>query len=528
MWLGFNGAGLQQWIGEAWSHRTFWTSGNDTDSMFTFNLTPSSDGGFLAAVFSRGVLKWDGRAMTAFGRKEGITEDVRCVVEAFPGVIWAGGRQALFESTNGRTFHQIYSLPLGFVNGLFKGPDGTWWAATSSQGLLRRTGTTWVPADDVNAQLPDQNVRQMVWRRNGDLWVVTDRGVIAFRGTALTPGAVELPAGLESALTLLERSDEEMWVGGVGGIAVGDRDSWRMLTLADGLPGATVYAMAGADDGAVWVGGSLGVGRFSEGRWQRFDASDGLISEEANALGVVPLANGDVLFGTMSGIAHFHAGVQALPLPDLSLHWRGAAAGQGTVDASFVLPAHDRRLHLEWMAPWPRPERVEYRTRIARPRPAQSNDAWSEPQVTPELRIQSLEAGTWTIEVAARVSSATAQPWTDPLIATVAVAPHWRETRWTIVGSVLGLGLVVFGLVRWRTRHLHRKADVLERAVQEAMVKVKVLRGLLPICAHCKKIRDDRGYWRRLEDYIGQHSEADFSHSMCPDCQRTHYPEMFD
>ncbi|HYK82785.1 MAG TPA: hypothetical protein VEU55_06530 [Gemmatimonadales bacterium] len=54
--------------------------------------------------------------------------------------------------------------------------------------------------------------------------------------------------------------------------------------------------------------------------------------------------------------------------------------------------------------------------------------------------------------------------------------------------------------------------------LREALSNVKALSGLLPICASCKKIRDDRGYWNQIEVYIRDHSEADFSHGLCPDC----------
>jgi C4-dicarboxylate-specific signal transduction histidine kinase len=63
--------------------------------------------------------------------------------------------------------------------------------------------------------------------------------------------------------------------------------------------------------------------------------------------------------------------------------------------------------------------------------------------------------------------------------------------------------------------------------LQAALADVKKLSGLLPICASCKKIRDDRGYWNRIEAYIQNHSEAEFSHSICPECSRKLYPEIF-
>jgi K+-sensing histidine kinase KdpD len=62
--------------------------------------------------------------------------------------------------------------------------------------------------------------------------------------------------------------------------------------------------------------------------------------------------------------------------------------------------------------------------------------------------------------------------------------------------------------------------------LQTALAEVKTLTGLLPICAHCKKIRDDQGYWNQIEKYIMQHSRANFTHSVCPECSKEHYPSL--
>jgi PAS domain S-box-containing protein len=64
---------------------------------------------------------------------------------------------------------------------------------------------------------------------------------------------------------------------------------------------------------------------------------------------------------------------------------------------------------------------------------------------------------------------------------------------------------------------------VLRKAHEREM---KTLRGLLPICAYCKQVRDDRGYWQQIEVYIRDHSEADFSHSICPSCMVKHFSEL--
>jgi PAS domain S-box-containing protein len=61
--------------------------------------------------------------------------------------------------------------------------------------------------------------------------------------------------------------------------------------------------------------------------------------------------------------------------------------------------------------------------------------------------------------------------------------------------------------------------------LQEALARVKTLSGLLPICAWCKNIRDDQGYWERIETYISNHSDASFTHALCPSCERKVAPE---
>ena len=76
-----------------------------------------------------------------------------------------------------------------------------------------------------------------------------------------------------------------------------------------------------------------------------------------------------------------------------------------------------------------------------------------------------------------------------------------------------------------------RKIVTLERErlfseLQQALADVKILSGMLPICANCKKIRDDTGYWNRIESYISKRSDAVFTHSICPECIKILYPDL--
>lgn len=72
-------------------------------------------------------------------------------------------------------------------------------------------------------------------------------------------------------------------------------------------------------------------------------------------------------------------------------------------------------------------------------------------------------------------------------------------------------------------RNLQKHLEEKNAQLEDALAKVKTLRGLLPICANCKKIRDDQGYWKQLESYIESHSEALFSHGLCPECTEQLY-----
>jgi hypothetical protein len=67
---------------------------------------------------------------------------------------------------------------------------------------------------------------------------------------------------------------------------------------------------------------------------------------------------------------------------------------------------------------------------------------------------------------------------------------------------------------------------LIQNFIHHLIEEIRSLKGIIPICANCKKIRDDKGYWHQVELYIRSHSEADFSHSLCPDCMKKLYPDL--
>ncbi|MEW6220895.1 MAG: response regulator [Thermodesulfobacteriota bacterium] len=92
-------------------------------------------------------------------------------------------------------------------------------------------------------------------------------------------------------------------------------------------------------------------------------------------------------------------------------------------------------------------------------------------------------------------------------------------------GAILGV-VIVFSDITKR-RQAEEEREQLIRELQDALAEIKVLKGILPICASCKKIRDDAGYWNQLETYIQKHTDVQFSHGLCHECARRLYPQFF-
>lgn len=106
-------------------------------------------------------------------------------------------------------------------------------------------------------------------------------------------------------------------------------------------------------------------------------------------------------------------------------------------------------------------------------------------------------------------------------------------TNTLLLALFMGLlgGLVFYFLYTLPIQAINRAEEEKERLIQElkiALANIKTLSGMLPICSVCKKIRDDQGYWKQVETYITEHSEALFTHSVCPVCFKRKYPEIYD
>lgn len=127
----------------------------------------------------------------------------------------------------------------------------------------------------------------------------------------------------------------------------------------------------------------------------------------------------------------------------------------------------------------------------------------------------------------------------DLLEKTRSYGPVFTQDFLCFDGSVCPMDITVT-LVTWESNEVilatfrdikervaaERERERLIHELEEAIGKVEMLSGLLPICAGCKKIRDDEGYWNQVESYISERSDANFTHSICPECEKEFYPEF--
>ncbi len=146
---------------------------------------------------------------------------------------------------------------------------------------------------------------------------------------------------------------------------------------------------------------------------------------------------------------------------------------------------------------------------------------------------QRLPAGQYTFHLKAVNSNGVTSFLTIP--PSFEIKPFFYETKlFTIlliaVGCVLIYLIIVLRIrqVRRINRTLETKVKERTKELEQAASNIKALTGLIPICAGCKNIRDDEGYWQQVEEYISVHSEATFSHGICPSCMEKLYPDVYD
>lgn len=371
-----------------------------------------------------------------------------------------------------------------------------------------------------------------------------------------------------------------IWAGTTAGLVVRETDgAWHLFTSKEGLGPHNLRGVAFLPDGSAWVQYQEPQGltrvRVEGGRLevlQQLRKGSGLRTDLVYAVASDP--GGRVWISTDHGLDRLdrpaHVGVeQGMANEDGSVHalllepgkvWAGTAAGFVRVDETEApaAPAPPRVMLLA----------LELGGRVLEPpfhlAPVPHGDATvgfrvgapsflDEQGLRIQVRLRGLETGWHDLD--GHLARYAALPGGDYVFEARAaqgdgpfgpacalpftVKPPWWLSWWALAAWTAAAAAAVLGLFRIRLAALARSKAALEATVARrteelqarnedlsaALTKVKQLSGLLPICASCKKIRDDGGYWNQLETYISQHSEADFTHGICPECARALYEE---
>lgn len=485
-----------------------------------------------------------------FGRPDGLAVDgVWDLVEDAAGNFWfatngdgvqrldPGGRWRRWTVGDGLADNVVFELLEDSRGGLWFGTNG---------GLSYFGGGT-MTSLTVDEGLPTNQIRELKEDGNGNLWVGTTGGLCRIalherpqdQAQRLTGEGFECFStqdGLSSNNIWAIHEDPQgiLWLGTAGGGLVRfDGTSFFPLTTREGLYDDEVTVILEDQLGYFWLGTSRGVFRvrrldiedFVAGRSSKVDGvtfgpKDGVKNTAGHSTGMVS-GDGRVWFAHVGGYSVVDpADLYTRPAPRVLIE-QVRVDGEDLTTEGVNLPPSSRDFEFHFTAPTlALPERVKFRYRLLG-----FDDAWSEAPRR-DVLYSFLDAGDYRFEVMASDSQGV---WNGVAtgFAFQVEPPFYRTSTffWMMLLAALG---VILGAQELRVRGLRQRESELNQRVDESLARLKILRGLLPVCSSCHKVREKDGTWQPIERYIHEHSEASMSHSVCPDCAEALYPGIFE
>ncbi|MCP4153459.1 MAG: histidine kinase, partial [bacterium] len=343
-----------------------------------------------------------------------------------------------------------------------------------------------------------------------------------------------------------------LWLATHGGLDKFDleKSTFTHYKEIHGLSDDIVYGILPDATGSLWLSTYKGLSRFNPrtGTFKNYDASDGFLNSEFNQNAFCKSKTGKFYFGGSRGIDIFAPeNIKENPflpktvIADIRILGKRVdnrrLTKKNTRHTVLALSYKEYSFTIQFAAlHYAAPHKNKY-TYILEG----FEENWSYTDARkPFSTYTNLNPGKYLFKVKSSNSDGV---WDEKgkAIEIIIKPPLWA-TWWFRCIVLFLFVMVIYGLHRIRTRALKKQKEKLRALVtsrtaqleskttelQLALDKVKTLKGLLPICAGCKKIRGDTGYWEQIEVYIEKHSDADFSHSLCPDCAQELYPGMFD
>ena len=448
---------------------------------------------------------------------------------------------------------------------LLEDPDGALWIGTYESGIQRldeerRVFTNFQHDPDDPHSLISNDVYDLYIDRAGDLWVGSFGGLHHLRREDFETGhftryvrELNDPNSLSSnnVTSILEDSSGVLWVGTTGGLhRLGpERQHFRFFGARSGLPHEKIVSLAEGDGGELWIASVRGLSRFDPASetFTNYDTRDGLHGNVFFIGSAIQGLKGELFFGGERGVTSLIPGqIEQDPHPpqvlltEFLLYNEPARLRRQDPSSPLERPIEvtdelrlthrEKVIGFEFSAlHYAAPPKNRYAYRLKG-----FEDDWIPTDASRRFAFYTnLEAGTYTFEVKGSNKDGV---WSDEVASVrLRVAPPPWKSWWAYLLYTLALGTVMSSVVLGQRRELRRERALAarERAINrqlreldkrkdelvaEKSSRIKILEGILPICATCKKIRDKAGQWNDLEVYIDQHSEAEFSHGVCPDC----------
>jgi len=442
--------------------------------------------------------------------------------------LWVGTLRGEVGLLRGGDMRWLSARATPPVGALMEDRDGVLWIGTGV-GLARLHGDAIEPVPESEG-LPPGRVHIIAQDAKGSLWVsIETRGVFR-RPTggrfALVPDG---PPAAHDANDALVDPDDTVWIGTLGAGLWRWRDGrFTSFGLKEGLPDDVVWRTLDDGLGNLWFSSNKGVHRVSRRELEdvasgraatvtaaSYGVSEGMRTRECNG-GIQPAGvrtrDGLLWFPTNEGVAVVNpARLTVMPPPPVVID-RAVVDGSETLEPRQLdLPAGTTRFEIGYTAlALTAPGEVRFRYRLEG-----YDESWVDVGATQAALFMHVPPGHYRFGIQARVGHSA---WSEPVTLAVALRPHFWQTLWfylIALAAAIGAAASVHLL---RVRYLRQQERLLRARVDEALAQVKVLSGLLPICAWCKKIRDDGGHWQKIEQYIADRSQAAFTHAMCPQC----------
>ncbi|MFH0991577.1 MAG: two-component regulator propeller domain-containing protein [bacterium] len=483
-----------------------------------------------------GLSHWKNGVITNYTTQDGLLNNqIRSVYVDSRGKLWIGMRKGLSQF-NGRTFKNYTtqnSLTYEYVRGLTEDFEGNLWVAYAEGGIDRLRNGRFENLEKEG--IPATRIRVVYRGRDNTMWAGYSSGLARWQKgkTTLYDARNGIPSDV---FAIYEDDDRTVWLGTFGdGLFRLKGDKIFRYTSQDGLFDDTIYQILEDDDRHLWMSSNKGVFRISRKSLNEFadkntpeiicigyGTADGMRSSECNGNSQpagIRASDGKMWFPTTNGVAILNPDdipLNSVPPPvkieSISIDNQRIPLTQKIL----VLPGYSYlEIHYTGLS-FIVSEKILFKFKLEG-----FNKEWKEVGMRRAAYFTNIPPGEYTFRVQARNSDGY---WNEQGASLqIELEPYFYQTTWFSLLCVVVVLATVGGIYRARVMVLKRREEELQTRVNEAIAKIKTLHGLIPICAKCKKIRDDKGYWSQLEAYIHEHSEAEFSHGICPDCMNELY-----